>query len=174
MKHLKIYFAVLFFTFLINGTSKLWAQGKDLGKWTRSMQTGDYLSNGEYRLTLGEAGNDFFVLTKNDEIIWRATPDINLETLNEKTLKLVTSEHGTIKIVPNSANLRQNHTTLWWPPYGTFADVDFSAYIWLADNGNIEIYPKSGILGLNSGKPVWASGTCGGIISGCGNEGKRN
>jgi hypothetical protein len=174
MKLLKIFSAVLFFTFLIDNTSNLFAQGKDLGKWTRNMQMGDYLSNGEYRLTLGEAGNDFFVLTKNDEIIWRATSNVNFETLTDKTLKLVTSEHGSVIIIPNSDNLRQNHTTVWYPPYGSFADTDFSAYIWLADNGNIEIYPKSGILGLNSGKPVWASGTCGGKISGCGNEGKRN
>ena len=51
MKHLKIYFAVLFFSFLGAAQNQLFAQTKE-GSWTRTFNITDILENEDYRAKL--------------------------------------------------------------------------------------------------------------------------
>jgi hypothetical protein len=160
MKHLKIYFAVLFFSFLGAAQNQLFAQ-EPAGSWTRTFGANDTLSNGDYRAFLEKQGTNpprlvVKVIKASDKsavstaFIW----EVENATFYNISFKVPPS-HRTEDILYQVFNTQPQNTSEYSLSKGrrnylagnvlnTTEEVTPSAYIKLEDDGKVVIYSGTG------------------------------
>jgi hypothetical protein len=159
MKHLKIYFAVLFFSFLGAANAELMAQGKNYfaaGSQNIPNFDGDYSqeiqsSNKLFSFEVTSSGMKIINNTSK-ATVW------SVEFPNSSVTSLNVTDYGYFKLQSG------NDKVLW--KSGTQTEF-MHCILRIEDDGNLAFYRNDKTL------PIWATGTCGGVLGGCGPVGAR-
>jgi hypothetical protein len=163
MKHLKIYFAVIFFSFLGSVQNQVLAQGPE-GSWTREFKANDTLSNGDYR-AIFRYGPQYqnnvrlfiYKASDNSTVTNEAMGNLDGRTfisfsINANADNIVAFNFNTEPALNRARPLsKQERATGSWRMYRVFdADVEVTdtAYMKLESDGRFIIYSSS------SGVPV--------------------
>jgi hypothetical protein len=158
MKLLKIFSAVLFFSFLGSIQNQLWAQGPE-GSWTRSFKESDVLTNGDYRakivkLSAGynikvEKVSDnshfgyYFIITTEGGTVFKAL-DLKYDSFEKAVVvgyDVIPTRTSTTSLVKKGRDSFSN-----WSNRATNLDVEVtdSAYFQLEEDGKFVIYSGTG------------------------------
>jgi hypothetical protein len=157
MKHLKIYFAILFFSFLGGINAELMAQSnklkvKDKGVSCKSFTLRSF--NGRYELQV--ESTYIRILSQISGVIWRIDFPSTLETMQ-------VLDNGNCVAYDVMGNI------VWQT--GTTGRGGGGTHLQIQDDGNLVLYNGSWYGG--DGDALWATGTCGGVVNGCGEVGAR-
>jgi hypothetical protein len=163
MKHLKIYFAILFFSFLGSANAELMAQSNTC-KYGESLVT-LRSDNGQYELSVSSAGSignnskkfTFKLVKVGGSTIWEHVTDNTSCTGN-----YVTIGKGRI-MIPDG-----NFTPC--VIFGGDNGQGTGTFLRLHNDGELALYGGSW---RGDGDKVWSTGTCGGVLGGCGEVGSR-
>jgi hypothetical protein len=153
MKLLKIFSAVLFFSFLGSMQNQLLAQGPE-GSWTTKFSVGDSLVNGDFKVKFVDSPkSDELIITKNNTFFRRY---IIIEKESGKKI-------GSLSFKKDSAGEPVGFSKDFLPQYGriipislksrhnsnekvmnTTEEVTDSAFLQLEDDGFLNIYSGTG------------------------------
>jgi hypothetical protein len=161
MKHLKIYFAVLFFSFLGATQNQLFAQ-EPAGSWTRTFGANDTLSNGDYRAFLEKQGTNpprliLKVIKASDKsavsaaFVWELD-NLTFYNISFKTATGYKPEEAILYQVfntqpPNTSQYSLSKASRHYVAGDVLnktEEVTPSAYIKLEDDGKVVIYSGTG------------------------------
>jgi len=168
MKLLKIFSAVLFFSFVGSLQNQLLAQGtKNIGYWARSLKLDEYLENGDYRAgfsTYGNSGNKVLTLTNKNtgEVI----KNLILLYSSDTAVEIFEPEYGNYYFVTKGSgkgysryfelrkDFRKDEQSWYSKVLDKEVEVDKSAYFQLESDGRFVIY--HGTVGLfgTAGTPI--------------------
>jgi hypothetical protein len=161
MKHLKIYFAILFFSFLGSTQNQLFAQGdytapaEPAKSWSRGMGLNDVLENGDYKAHFFRDNQNTvkLIITKSGgsvrevETAWHvSSPFVNqaiYTNAGNVEFRLQTTGQGVG--VNLSREDRKNHP--YWKKFKVLNSdvlVEESAYMKLESDGRFMIYSENG------------------------------
>jgi hypothetical protein len=168
MKHLKIYFAILFFSFLGGANAELMAQS-NVCKYDKQLTT-LRSSNGKYEFSVARgsrvSGPDrdehlyIFKLVKvGESTIWETSYQVNCNG------EYITIGKGSVLAYPMNMNTREACVLI-----GGDNGQGTGTFLKLEDSGELALY---GGAWYGDGDKVWSSGTCGGVLRGCGAVGSR-
>ena len=125
--------------------------------WTRgSMKSGEYFEDGKYQFIVSTAGMGI-LNTDNYQFVWR-------QDFREAIKELKVQTDGNVVVYSRDGNILWESYTTGRGGNATFLDLD--------SDGNLIIYNGTAIGGY--GDALWATGTCGGVLNGCGSVGRRN
>jgi hypothetical protein len=165
MKHLKIYFAVLFFSFLGGINTELTAQENSdtftfgvysLEGTNQSIKSPD----GTYTFEISAKKMKIFK-TNNQQEVW------SVDYSNAPACSFAITEKGSFDIISCGG---VNDGFSWKSGLTEFSRTGGMS-LKMQNDGNLVVYsvknPRYGIM------PRWATGTCGGVLGGCGEVGSR-
>ena len=177
MKFLKIFSAILFFSFVGNFHNQLFAQGKDIGYWTNTLKSDECMSsyNGKYRAKLengiGEDVTSIYIVVYKtlDNTVVRKLFLTDKSTGNGKVLKLRLTRSKNISWVEFDTEYRSGFllgtgkiTKEYRSQFvndckgkllNNEVETDGTAYFQLEDDGRFVIYNETGFFG-GAGTPI--------------------
>jgi hypothetical protein len=163
MKHLKIYFAILFFSFLGGANIELMAQSNKIV----GGETLKAYSNVNKR--------DYTIVSKNDNYSFRVYDDFIGVFKGNTEDKVWTKKFSTsisyIRVLTNGncAIYDKDDKVIW--ETGTTGRGGDGTHLQIQNDGNLVLY--NGTWYGGDGDALWATGTCDGVLNGCGSEGVR-
>jgi hypothetical protein len=165
MKHLKIYFAISFFSFLGCVNSELIAQEDG-----NTFKVGVYSLEGKIQSIKSPDGSFTFevsairmkiIKNSNQEVVW------SVDYSDVPACSFAITKGGCFDIISCGAG---NDGFSWKSGLTEFSRTGEMS-LKMQDDGNLVVYcvrnPRYG------NKAAWATGTCGGVLNGCGTMGKR-
>jgi hypothetical protein len=165
MKHLKIAFAIIFFCFLGGANVELMAQegGSTFKVGVYSLENTNQSiksPDGTYTFEISSKKMKIFK-TNNQEEVW------SVDYSDTPACSFAITKGGCFDIISCGAG---NDSFSWRSGLTEFSRTSGMS-LTMQDDGNLVVYclqnPRMGV------RAVWATGTCGGVLNGCGSVGKR-